>query len=75
MAKYNKTRFSMKYSDKTCVFDQLERAQGPIYKYRKSYERECILWFMGASNVLKVPKVAQAEGEFNFRTVKYHERP
>ena len=25
--------------------------------YRKSYERECISWFMGASDVLKVPKI------------------
>ena len=52
-----------------------ENARVLNFTYRKSYERECILWFMGASNVLKVPKVAQAEGEFNFRTVKYHERP
>ena len=28
----NKTRFFyVLYSDKTCVFDQSERAQGPIY--------------------------------------------
>ena len=32
MAKNNKTRFfCVLYSDKTWVFDQSERAQGPIY--------------------------------------------
>ena len=28
--------------------------------YRKSYERECISWFMGTSDVLKVLKIARA---------------
>ena len=31
-AQHNKTRFFyVLYSDKTCVFDQSERVQGPIY--------------------------------------------
>ena len=37
-------------------------------KYRKSYERECISWFMGTSDVLKVLKIAWAVGECNLRT-------
>lgn len=41
-----------------------------IGKYRKSYERECISWFMGTSNVLKVLKIARAVGECNLRTWK-----
>ena len=39
-------------------------------KYRKSYERKCISWFMGTSDVLKVLKIAQAIGECNLRTFK-----
>ena len=39
-------------------------------KYRKSYERECISWFMGSSDVLKVLKIARAIGECNLRTFK-----
>ena len=39
-------------------------------KYRKSYERECISWFMGTSDVLKVLKIARAVGECNLRTFK-----
>ena len=38
--------------------------------YRKSYERECISWFMGTSDVLKVLKIARAVGECNLRTFK-----
>ena len=40
------------------------------YMYRKSYERECISWFMGTSDVLKVLKIARAVGECNLRTFK-----
>ena len=29
------------------------------HKYRKSYERECITWFMGTSDVFKVLKIAR----------------
>ena len=49
------------------------------YMYRKSYERECITWYMGTSDVLKVLKIARAAGECNLRTWKtlrvtiYHE--
>ena len=39
-------------------------------KYRKLYERECISWFMGTSDILKVLKIAQAIGECNLRTFK-----
>ena len=40
--------------------------------YRKSHERECISWFMGTSDVLKVLKIARAVhvGECNLRTFK-----
>ena len=38
--------------------------------YRKSYEHECISWFMGTSDVLKVLKIARAVGECNLRTFK-----
>ena len=38
--------------------------------YRKSYERECITWYMGTSDVLKVFKIARAAGECNLRTWK-----
>ena len=40
------------------------------YKYRKSYERECISGFMSTSDVLKVLKIARAVGECNLRTFK-----
>ena len=40
------------------------------YKYRKSYERKCISWFMGTSDVFKVLKIARAVGECNLRTFK-----
>ena len=40
------------------------------YMYRKSYESECISWFMGTSDVLKVFKIARAVGECNLRTFK-----
>ena len=39
-------------------------------KYRKSYERECISWFMGTSDVLKVLKIARAVGECNLGIFK-----
>ena len=39
-------------------------------KCRKSYERECISWFMGTSDVLKVLKIARAVGDCNLRTFK-----
>ena len=48
-----------------CWIEQMES-----YKYRKSYERECISWFMGTSDVLKVLKIARAVGEYNLRTFK-----
>ena len=38
-----------------------------MYKYRKSHERECISWFMGMSDVLKVFKIARAIGEYNLK--------
>ena len=44
--------------------------QKTCYKYRKSHERECISWFMGTSDVLKVFKIARAVGECNFKIFK-----
>ena len=50
-----------------------------LITYRKSYERECITWYMVTSDVLKVLKIARAAGECNLRTWKtsrvtiYHE--
>ena len=48
-------------------------SNGPIEsinKYIKSYERECISWYMGTSDVLKVLKLARAGGDCNLRTFK-----
>ena len=42
----------------------------PPYMYRKSHERDCISWFMGTSDVLKVFKIARAVGECNLKTFK-----
>ena len=37
-------------------------------KYRKSHDRECISWFMGTSDVLKVFKIARAISECNLKS-------
>ena len=54
----------------THLYFDSENKRKKYNKYRKSYERECILWFMGTSDVLKVLKIARALGECNLRTFK-----
>ena len=50
-----------------------------MHFYRKSYERECISWYMGTSDVFQVLRTARAAGKCNLRTWKtsrvtiYHE--
>ena len=50
-----------------------------INKYRKSYEREWISWYLGTNDVFKFLKIAGAPGECNLRNLKisrvtiYHE--